>query len=337
MSVITNLQLVASCKEYADFENKNKVHYHDGIWAGEDHLGYVLGGQYQLYSLAMAKDWGRRHKSGKAYNYFVVECAEWFGRRILDCSGMIIQSFREQKASYPDQTANGLHASCSVTGPIHEMPEIVGLQVWKNGHTGVYIGNGWVIECRGHDYGVVVSKLSTQPWKEWGKLRNVSYLSVPVTPPVITPIQTSPYLVNVQDVNVRMLPVVDKGNVDCVYHKGMHVSVISIKGDWAKISLGNGIRYMWADYLSPVQQPVYEFSLGRVLHLPPKGTDYMSGDDVHGVQVALNKRGYALKTDGDYGPISAADIGDFQKKHKLIVDKRCGKQTATVLGGKWTA
>ena len=33
----------------------------------------------------------------------------------------------------------------------------------------------FVIEARGTEYGVVKSKLSTQPWKKWGYLKDVDY------------------------------------------------------------------------------------------------------------------------------------------------------------------
>lgn len=55
------------------------------------------------------------------------------------------------------------------------MPETAGIVLWKNGHIGVYVGDGWVIEARGTEYGVVKSKLSTQPWKKWGYLKDVDY------------------------------------------------------------------------------------------------------------------------------------------------------------------
>ena len=36
-------------------------------------------------------------------------------------------------------------------------------------HVGVYIGNGYVIEAKGHKYGVVQSKLSGGGWKYWAQ------------------------------------------------------------------------------------------------------------------------------------------------------------------------
>ena len=55
------------------------------------------------------------------------------------------------------------------------MPDIVGVLVFMDGHVGVYIGDGNVIEARGHSYGVVQTKLKNRNWKWWGKLDWISY------------------------------------------------------------------------------------------------------------------------------------------------------------------
>jgi hypothetical protein len=40
---------------------------------------------------------------------------------------------------------------------------------------GVYIGNGEVIEAKGHRYGVAKTKLSERPWTSYGKLKWINY------------------------------------------------------------------------------------------------------------------------------------------------------------------
>ena len=40
----------------------------------------------------------------------------------------------------------------------------------------VYIGNGKVIEARGHKYGVVETNLVGRGWKQWGKLNWIDYV-----------------------------------------------------------------------------------------------------------------------------------------------------------------
>lgn len=43
------------------------------------------------------------------------------------------------------------------------------------GHVGVYIGNGKVVEARGHDYGVVETNLVDRGWTQWGKCPYIEY------------------------------------------------------------------------------------------------------------------------------------------------------------------
>ena len=62
------------------------------------------------------------------------------------------------------------------SGPIEELPEIPGLGVWRNGHVGIYIGNGFVIQAMGTKYGVV--KTSVQGFTYWFKIPGITYPEV---------------------------------------------------------------------------------------------------------------------------------------------------------------
>ena len=69
-----------------------------------------------------------------------------------------------------------MRANCRERGAISTMPDAPGVLVFMSGHVGVYIGNGEVIEARGHEYGVVKTKLKERPWKWWGKCPYITYL-----------------------------------------------------------------------------------------------------------------------------------------------------------------
>lgn len=105
-----------------------------------------------------------------------------YGSRVHDCVGLIKgYLWSESTDSKPiynvqqDVSANGMRSACKEKGDIETMPDIPGVLVFMNGHVGVYIGNGYVIEARGHQYGVVMIKLSSRPWKHWGKCPWVDY------------------------------------------------------------------------------------------------------------------------------------------------------------------
>ena len=49
-------------------------------------------------------------------SHYIKECAKWFGKHVVDCSGLIIEAFRDYLPSYGDMTANGLYDRCLERG-----------------------------------------------------------------------------------------------------------------------------------------------------------------------------------------------------------------------------
>lgn len=105
------------------------------------------------------------------------------GAIVTDCSGLIkgfmMTRDNGQIVYTPslDLGANGYYNKATEKGTIKTMPDIPGLAVWKEGHIGVYIGNGEVIEARGFDYGVVRYKLSERPFTKWLKIPGLNYIT----------------------------------------------------------------------------------------------------------------------------------------------------------------
>ncbi|MFB2938805.1 peptidoglycan-binding protein [Aerosakkonemataceae cyanobacterium BLCC-F154] len=55
------------------------------------------------------------------------------------------------------------------------------------------------------------------------------------------------------------------------------------------------------------------------------------GSDVKYLQQLLNKKGYSLKVDGDFGPRTEAAVKQFQKSRRLTVDGIVGPATWNAL------
>jgi len=175
-----------------DLSGGIKKNWRNFRW-GAEHFGYVLGGQGELYTKELAEKWGKTRNAPSSWkksdaSYFTGACKHWYGFRIEDCSGMVVDAHRAGGKSYSDRRADTFHEQFKGGGRIKEIPEIPGLGVWKPGHIGVYVGNGRVVECRGKDYGTVETPLSSQPWKEWGYFRDVEY------PPVSWAVEKYPAL-----------------------------------------------------------------------------------------------------------------------------------------------
>ncbi len=116
------------------------------------------------------------------YEDFIRE--NWLGGRTTDCVGLIkgygwlnpdTMTIDYGTNGMPDLGANQMYYSASVSGTIDTMPDIPGLAVWHDGHIGVYIGNGEVIEAMGTKYGVVKTELAGRSWTHWLQIEYINY------------------------------------------------------------------------------------------------------------------------------------------------------------------
>ena len=117
-----------------------------------------------------------------SYSGFIRE--NYLGGRTTDCVGLIkgyawydaySSEFVYCSNGMPDLSADGMFDAAVEKGTIDTMPETAGLAVWKDGHIGVYIGKGNVIEARGTHEGVIKSKLNETAWTHWLRVPYIEY------------------------------------------------------------------------------------------------------------------------------------------------------------------
>lgn len=124
-----------------------------------------------------------RQKSAQYPKYYTAnDFGLQFDKRVHDCVGLIKgYLWSDSPTSNPkynakqDKNVSGMFANCLRRGDISTMPDELGVLVFMEGHVGIYIGNGEVIEARGHAYGVVKTKLKERAWTQWGKLCWINY------------------------------------------------------------------------------------------------------------------------------------------------------------------
>ena len=79
----------------------------------------------------------------------------------------------------PDKSANGMFSYAKSKGmdwgTIDTLPEIPGLALYKDGHAGYYIGNGYAVEWQGFSWGCVKTQVKKRPWTHWYKLPFIDY------------------------------------------------------------------------------------------------------------------------------------------------------------------
>lgn len=147
----------------------------------KDQLGtpYWWGGYGQVADEKLLK----KFKKMYPLRYLTGDFESQFGQKIHDCSGLIKgYMWSETSDSIPEYNpshninAEDMIKKCSVSGLIDSLPEIPGLLLFKEGHVGVYIGNGEAIEARGRNFGIVKTKIKDRDWIMWGKLDWINYI-----------------------------------------------------------------------------------------------------------------------------------------------------------------
>ncbi|WP_317855634.1 NlpC/P60 family protein [Chakrabartyella piscis] len=91
------------------------------------------------------------------------------GEICVDCSGLISWYTTVTKSSTQFKTE-------SAPQPIATIADApIGVAVWRQGHIGIYIGDGEIIEARGSAYGVVQTKVSERDFTHWFYITGIVY------------------------------------------------------------------------------------------------------------------------------------------------------------------
>lgn len=145
--------------------------------------GYVWGSYGNLLNEATLQSLLRQYPE-MVGGYESVIRAKWLGGRTTDCVGLIksyswfdpdTQTIRYGTNGMPDVGANAMYHAATESGTIDTIPEIPGLAVWREGHIGVYVGGGYVIEACGTSSGVVKTKLAERGFTHWLKIPYIRY------------------------------------------------------------------------------------------------------------------------------------------------------------------
>ena len=169
---------------FVDPANKNAadlVTY--AIHAWESGWGYVWGTYGNVLTESLLAYKVSQYPDGVGNHEGIIR-TNWLGGRTTDCVGLIkgygwlnAETMEIQYGTHgmPDIGANQMYYNATESGAIDTMPDIPGLAVWHDGHIGVYIGGGQVIEAMGTKYGVVKTELANRGWTHWLKIPYINY------------------------------------------------------------------------------------------------------------------------------------------------------------------
>lgn len=100
------------------------------------------------------------------WQYVYGGCEEGY----VDCSGLI-----KSKVEVCARGTEELLAESPLSGSIETIPDIPGLGVYTNGHVGIYVGDGMVIDARTETSGIGYDSVEYETWLYWFEIKGVDY------------------------------------------------------------------------------------------------------------------------------------------------------------------
>jgi len=171
--------------DYTDIDSKNNLDI--VIWAknaSSAQWGYVYGTFGTVLDENMLTYKLEQYPEDVVpYEEFIRE--NWMGKRCADCVGLIKgygwYNHESGEVEYgangmADVSADGMYDAASEKGILSTMPDIPGLAVWQNGHIGIYVGDGKVVEAMTTTVGVVTTDLNNRGWTHWLKIPYINYI-----------------------------------------------------------------------------------------------------------------------------------------------------------------
>ena len=237
-------------------------------------LHSIYGMRGRIWTESLQKTYS---ESGhKNYEQTAKYGAKWIGRRVTDCSGLLLWALKQlgetivhqARYQYTDYSAP---KGKLVNGKRDDgKPLLPGTAVFLQGsearihHVGVYVGHGICIEAKGTRWGVVTSK--PDHWDHWGELKMVDYADaaeienepVPEVPEE-TPDEKTLFSVEVNNpgawLNVRSGPGLGFREVYRL-HKGDEADVQAISTDkkWYYIIHDGQGGWASAEYLEKLEE-----------------------------------------------------------------------------------
>ena len=205
--------------------------------------------------------------------------AQWIGRMVTDCSGLVRWALRQLGADIPHHARYQYTDHCKAKGKLVNgqrddgKPVLPGTAVFLQGdqarihHVGVYVGGGICVEAKGARYGVVTSKLDH--WDHWGELKAVDYsdaaalegaIDIPERGDGMEPESALPAAVVNNPgkyLNLRKAPDSASGRL-AQMPKGSRVEVLAQDGEWWQVRYAGRIGWAYARHLELIEPDVDE-------------------------------------------------------------------------------
>ena len=173
-----------SFEEYDEKKKNNLGLVQWAIQAHEAGWGYIYGTYGNVLTENLLQDRAAVFGS-EVTDYMDFIRQNWIGKRTADCVGLIkgygwydaeSGEIKVGSNGMMDVGANAMFSNATMKGTIDTIPEVPGLAVLVDGHIGIYIGNGEVIEAMNTLRGVTRTQLAGREWTHWLQIPYISYV-----------------------------------------------------------------------------------------------------------------------------------------------------------------
>lgn len=224
-----------------------------------EHWGYIFATSGQVWTQAAQDKIEKTKTDDPNYKYSIQYGSKWIGRKVADCSGLVVWVHNHFGIRLPHGSNNMYKNGYLKEKGVCNDSIPVGALVFKlrepsdYHHVGIYIGNNTVVEAQGSKAGVVKSTLSG--WTHYGLVNGIDYDNVSSKQRSVNPLGAGVAIVDVPNdgtLNVRNKPSTS-GNKITTVREGESLEVLAVAGDWAKVRY-SGEGYVMTKYLKVVSE-----------------------------------------------------------------------------------
>jgi len=191
---------------------------------------------------------------------------KWIGKRVYDCAGFTRMAMQNVDIKIVSgASSQWKKTSWAEKGTIDTLPKNKVCLLYRQTsptvmqHTGVYLGNGYVIDARGSKNGVIKSTLDSYKWTHWGIPAGLYIGNEEETPQQDIEVIDVLYKATViassgSTVNMRTEPSASADRVSKIA-VGQEVEVLEeVNSSWSKILWNNKTGYMMSMYLEKIEE-----------------------------------------------------------------------------------
>lgn len=142
--------------------------------AMRDGVKYLFGCNMEVLTQAKLDALRASYPQQITDSRYAVAKAQYIGKVCTDCSGLIFGYYPKYRTT-AQLYSNATQRKQLNRNNTSDVP--VGAILWRDGHVGIYVGNGYEIEARGFDYGIQRRKVSDTAFTHYLLFNDFDYQS----------------------------------------------------------------------------------------------------------------------------------------------------------------